>query len=128
MKALSIRPPWAHAIAHLGKRIENRTWRTHYRGLVLIHASSTMNASDVAALEKVIGRPIGHDFTRGAIVAVAEIVDCVDASSAPGRWTCGPIAWVLRDVRALDTPVETPGALGLWNPSRELLRRVRAAL
>lgn len=39
--ALSIRQPWAWAILHAGKRIENREWRggCSYRGPVLIHAS-----------------------------------------------------------------------------------------
>lgn len=41
MKALSIRQPWAHAILHLGKRVENRDWSgCSYRGPVLLHASS----------------------------------------------------------------------------------------
>jgi hypothetical protein len=40
VKALSIRQPWAWAILHAGKRIENRDWRScHYRGPLLIHAA-----------------------------------------------------------------------------------------
>jgi hypothetical protein len=38
--ALSIRQPWAHAVLHLGKDVENRDWRyppTH-RGAVIVHA------------------------------------------------------------------------------------------
>lgn len=43
LKALSIRQPWAHAIVHLGKTIENRDWRgCSYRGPILIHASSNI--------------------------------------------------------------------------------------
>lgn len=43
MKALSIRQPWAHAILHLGKRVENRDWQgCAYRGPVLLHASKTL--------------------------------------------------------------------------------------
>jgi hypothetical protein len=38
MKCLSIRQPWAWAILHGGKRIENRTWNTTYRGPILLHA------------------------------------------------------------------------------------------
>jgi hypothetical protein len=40
MKGLSLRQPWLTAILHLGKRIENRTWNTSYRGEVLLHASA----------------------------------------------------------------------------------------
>ena len=32
MKCLSIRQPWAWAIIHAGKDIENRCWPTSYRG------------------------------------------------------------------------------------------------
>lgn len=39
MKALSIRQPWAWAILHAGKNIENRSWGTWHRGVVLIHAA-----------------------------------------------------------------------------------------
>jgi hypothetical protein len=27
MKSLTLHPEWAHAVAHLGKRIENRSWK-----------------------------------------------------------------------------------------------------
>jgi len=39
MKGLSLLQPWASAIAVGSKRIETRSWRTNYRGLVAIHAS-----------------------------------------------------------------------------------------
>jgi hypothetical protein len=49
MKALSVKQPWAHLICTpridnplLGiKDIENRTWQTHFRGRIYIHASGT---------------------------------------------------------------------------------------
>ena len=41
MKAISIKQPWASLIAHGIKDIENRTWRTNYRGRVLIHAGAS---------------------------------------------------------------------------------------
>jgi hypothetical protein len=49
MKALSIRQPWAWLIIHAGKDIENREWRTSFRGPVLIHASKTMTRADYEA-------------------------------------------------------------------------------
>jgi hypothetical protein len=33
--ALSIRQPWAWLICHAGKNIENRPWRTQFRGRFL---------------------------------------------------------------------------------------------
>jgi hypothetical protein len=41
MKALSIKQPWTHLIAAGIKDIENRTWQTHFRGRIYIHASAT---------------------------------------------------------------------------------------
>lgn len=41
MKALTVKQPWAGLIIAGGKDIENRTWRTSYRGRVLIHAAKT---------------------------------------------------------------------------------------
>jgi len=39
MIALSIQQPWAWAIIHGGKDVENRTWPTKFRGRFLVHAS-----------------------------------------------------------------------------------------
>lgn len=39
MKAVSIKQPWASLITHGIKDIENRMWRTHFRGRIFIHAS-----------------------------------------------------------------------------------------
>jgi hypothetical protein len=46
-RALSLTNPWAHAVAHLGKRVENRTaWKScSYRGQLWIHASATAGKS-----------------------------------------------------------------------------------
>ena len=42
MKALSIRQPWAWLIVHGRKDIENRSWRTKFRGRFLVHAAQGM--------------------------------------------------------------------------------------
>jgi hypothetical protein len=48
MRALSLWQPWAHAVVHLGKRIENRTAWTgcSFRGPFLIHASKGVGTRD----------------------------------------------------------------------------------
>ena len=40
MKTITIKQPWAQFIAEGIKDIENRTWKTNFRGRVLIHASA----------------------------------------------------------------------------------------
>jgi activating signal cointegrator 1 len=39
VKALSLMQPWASLVAVGAKRVETRSWTTHYRGPVAIHAS-----------------------------------------------------------------------------------------
>jgi hypothetical protein len=46
VKALSLRQPWAYAVVHLGKHIENRHWNTSHRGDFLIHASKGMTKAE----------------------------------------------------------------------------------
>ena len=38
LKVLVVRQPWAWLIVNGYKDIENRSWRTRYRGALLIHA------------------------------------------------------------------------------------------
>lgn len=47
-RALSLRQPWAHAVVHGGKRIENRTaWsNSSFRGPLLIHAAQGMTQDE----------------------------------------------------------------------------------
>lgn len=51
MKALSIRQPWAWAILNADKDIENRDWRTNFRGRIAVHAAKTMTRDDYDATE-----------------------------------------------------------------------------
>jgi hypothetical protein len=99
MRGLSIRHPWAWAIVHAGKRIENRDWYCDYRGPVLIHASklrlpkrdkipaefvrewrAMQRILDVLGVDKqtlpaVSFRSLAS--TSGGIVGRARIVDCI---------------------------------------------------
>lgn len=90
MKALTLHPEHAEAF-RLGLRtVESRTQRTHHRGLVLLHAGARDECSAAAQRSPVSRRamdaiPHGDPLTRRAIVAVAEIVDCVP--SDPYQWT-----------------------------------------
>jgi hypothetical protein len=37
---LTIRQPWCWAITHAGKTVENRSWKTEYRGPLWLHAGA----------------------------------------------------------------------------------------
>lgn len=125
MKAISIRQPWAWLILNAGKDIENRGWKTSFRGHVLIHASKGMtrgeyeDAETSSLLSHVAGGGRGEialpkfeELERGGIVGSAEIVDCVDASESP--WFFGPFGFVMANPKTLPfQPMK--GNLGLFD-------------
>lgn len=121
-RAITLRPCWAWAVAHAGKRIENRSWPTKYRGLIYVHAGcGGVKRDDRESLARRlnvarIAYPDESEFARGALVAIAELYDCVQLPrSQLGAWGC-PDSWhfLLRDVRPLARPVPMNGKLGIW--------------
>ena len=103
MKALSIRQPWAWLIAEGHKDVENRTWRTDYRGPILIHASQYDRGTEYWLLSNMIQAshnieiPAWGDVQRGGIIAVADLVAVVTKS--PSRWFEGPYGFFLANIR-----------------------------
>lgn len=105
MKALSIRQPWAWLIAHGFKDIENRTWKTKFRGEFLIHASQYRGLKgdwerwmELIQNKYLIALP--ETFPpAGGIIGKAEIVDCVQESNS--EWFDGPNGFVLKNAKVL---------------------------
>lgn len=135
MKAITIRQPWAWAIMHAGKRIENRTREWAYRGEIAIHASKCPPSDEIiSAVEWMLANglirasdwPGYRNIPHGAIVGVATLVDAVRSHSS--KWFCGPVGLVLTDVRPLRRPVPAKGALTLWTVPPEIERQVREQL
>jgi hypothetical protein len=145
LRALTVRQPYAWAIACGGKTVENREWGTRYRGLLAVHAGKTVHREDLGdprILEAIAGRDfeIGEAASRtGAVVAVAELVSCHLSPDFGG--TCGatrPLCslwavrdqyhWLLAGVRPLAEPVPCKGKLGLWRLPEDVEAAVRAQL
>lgn len=126
MKALTIRQPWAGAIAHQTKRVENRTWKLpakHEGARILIHAGAQPDRN-----AQVYGE---HLDVYSAIVAVATITGChrSDEWQCCGYWAFEKAYhWTLADVIALPEPVPSKGALGFWTPDDAVLVAVEAQL
>lgn len=112
--ALSIQQPWAWLIVNGFKDIENRDWRTTFRGPVLIHTGLRVDQHATqavrAGLHPVTGeRGVleGNHYPAtmmqpvdvGGIIGVAEVVDCVTASRS--EWFVGDYGFVLRNARPL---------------------------
>lgn len=126
MRTLSIRQPWAWLIVHGHKPVENRDWRTDYRGDFLVHAGKTMPRvyyEDVATqLAVTLGGqaptlPPFEQLERGGIVGTARLVDCVTAHPSP--YFFGPFGFVLADARPLPF-VPMNGQLGWFDVPRGL--------
>jgi len=109
MKVISIRQPWADAIIHGGKDIENRNWATKFRGRILIHASKKVdyNAPDDLLLDFL--KP-GRMVVGGMIGSVT-ITDCVEKSKS--KWFDGPYGFVLKDPEPMKL-YPCNGQLGIW--------------
>jgi hypothetical protein len=111
MKALSIRQPWAFLVVTGRKCVENRSWRTSYRGPLYIHAGARWADEPVERIERRYGIEIPRDLSLGGVVGVVDLVDIVRKSDDP--YFTGPLGWVLANARALPfRPM--PGRLGLF--------------
>lgn len=113
VKALTIRQPYAELICRKDKLVENRAWRTPYRGALAIHAAKNRTWLDHDDLTEY------PDMAFGAIVAIARLVDCVRrAELSPAlighAHAEGPWCWLLEDVRRLPAPIPCAGTYRLW--------------
>jgi hypothetical protein len=116
MKALTICQPYAELIARGEKPIENRTWPTSYRGPLAIHAGKSRAWLEDGDEQQYPGMPFG------AVVATAELYDCVRVERLPAELADhehanGPWCWLLRNVQRID-PVPVSGSQGLWDWSQ----------
>jgi len=127
MKALSIRQPWAELILQGRKTIELRTWQTHYRGPILIHAGGTLEQEGCDAYDIDPATLI-----RGALVGTVDVVGMVTFDHAsfaamrdqhldPGEWPGDVHGWRLATPRRLPEPVPMRGRLGLFDLPDDVL-------
>jgi hypothetical protein len=72
MKALSVCQPWAWAIVHDIKMVENRWRRTNYRGPLVIHASRSRRYLEEDFADLPPGLPPVGQLDFGALVRVVE--------------------------------------------------------
>lgn len=126
MKTLSIRQPWAELILQGRKTIELRTWPTHHRGSIMIHAGGKV--------ERDICAEHGLDpdaLVRGALIGTVEIVDMVtfdhetfaaarDQHLYPNDWPGDLLGWRLATPRRFETPIPMRGRMSLFEVSDEV--------
>lgn len=136
-KVLTVKQPWAHLIIHgygnglftWYKGVENRTWYTHYRGRLYIHAGQTWDSLAMLGLHELGQLSAAADVTRhfmldygdvtrrhagdfGAIIGHVDLVEVI--KNSPSEWAeAGLVHWVLINPVAID-PIPVRGQLGIW--------------
>lgn len=123
MKVLTIKQPWAELIINGHKYYEFRSWKTKYRGKILIHAGMSIEKDMLLRFNDYNLKCI-----TGSIIGEAVITDCilVDKKFNKELMNVNPIvygrsnhvenyAWKLDNVIKYDKPIPIKGKLGLWN-------------
>lgn len=123
MKVLTIKQPWATLIMEGYKRFEFRSWKTKYRGDLLIHAGKGVDKEAMRRLAKYIP----EDMPTGKILGKVTLIDCIKCDEKI-KEVClkenkdvyakstfvERYAWQLVNVKVFDEPIEAKGKLSLW--------------
>ena len=130
MKAITVRQPWAYAIMHLGKDVENRTRNIagSYRGPIVIHAAKT-GASFDSKHPTLWPFDARHAF--GVALGIVDLIEsheswhCCRGSEYCSRWAEAYSQHLtLANPRPFAEPIPYRGRLGLWEFPDELLPEV----
>ena len=126
MKALTIKEPWATLIIDGYKKYEFRSWKTNYRGKILIHAGMSKEKD---MLEKF--KDYNLNCSKGMIIGEAFLTDCILVTkefegallkidkTVYGKPHEMKYAWKLENIIKYDEPIPIKGKLGLWNYEQE---------
>lgn len=134
MKALSWKEPYASLMLY-GK-IETRTWKTNYRGPVLICASKKMfcaleviQISGNAIFNRILEVLKDTKLQPGKAIAVGELIDCrpmtkEDEDKCFIQYEEGKYCHIYRNIRAVET-FDWKGAQGWKNVSLNVMEKIK---
>jgi hypothetical protein len=123
-RAISIRQPWAWAVVHAGKDVENRSatairaYRPAVGRRVYVHASKGMTRAEYERAVEFMASvgvrcPAPDEFQFGGVIGSVLVVDVVERHRS--RWFHGPFALVLAEPKPMRfRPAR--GQLGLFTP------------
>lgn len=125
VKVITIKQPWASLIAEGYKEFEFRTWKTKYRGEILIHAGKGIDKEAMMRFKH-----LNLDYPIGKIIARAKITDCVyvDNDFIDKMYNKDPLVYrgikyndnwngygfKIEDVVKIN-PIDVNGKLSLWD-------------
>jgi ASCH domain len=123
--ALSLKQPWVFAVLHLGKDIENRTWRSRYRGRIVLHASKSFDDAGLRYLTEA-GFTVPAVLPMGAYVGEVTITDCRSVAACESRWAFGPWCYVLERPVPYRVPIPGRGQLGFYPVPKDVSHLIAA--
>jgi hypothetical protein len=132
IKALTIRQPWAELILRGRKPFELRTWRTNYRGLLVIHAAKKVDSGEAKRLGLNPDKLTTSSFVGVAVLSDVRPYTREDARLLKKRragfgWFPYNFAWVLKKPRRI-SPAKAKGQLSLFKVPREVRRQISRLL
>lgn len=115
MKALSIKQPWADLIIYGYKFIETRTWKTDYRGELLICSSKSVDREAMDYFKDLFSQD--HKFLTGKALAVVTLRDCIKMTKEHEASALCDLydgySWILENIKPIE-PFGIKGQLGLF--------------
>lgn len=122
IRALTIRQPFPELILRRRKPYEIRSWKTNYRGPLLIHSAAKVktDCAEEAGLN-------ADTLMTSAFVGIAVLSDVrpytradsklLNQRRAIGGWSPGLFSWVLKKPIRFSRPIKANGKLGLFRVS-----------
>ena len=133
IRALTIRQPFPELILRRRKPYEIRSWKTNYRGPLLIHSAARIKTD--CAKESGL-KP--DTLVTSAFVGVAVLSDVrpytradsklLNQKRAIGGWSPGQFSWVLKKPIRFARPIKANGKLGLFTIPPSVARLVQPHL
>ena len=130
MKVLTIKQPFASLIAEGIKEYEFRTWKTKYRGEILIHAGKGVDKKAMKKYEH-----LNLEYPSGCIIAKCNLDDCVFIddnmriflqkknplvySNIINNYDWNGYGFLLSNVRKIN-PIFVKGKLSFWEYEGEI--------
>lgn len=124
MKVLTIKQPWATLIIQGNKKFEFRSWQTHYRGELLIHAGKSIDKEAMKRLEKYLP----ENIPLGKIIGKVNLTNCIKTSPEffqnvqkenkdiySKSIFKEEYAWQVELIEKFENPIEVKGNLSLWD-------------
>jgi tetratricopeptide (TPR) repeat protein len=108
------------------KDIENRNWKTDFRGTIAIHASTKVTQVNGLLKRDKVKQVKRGDFEYGAIIGLADIesISIYGREHETNPHAFGPYCWKMTNGRFLKNPIPMMGKLGLVYLSDELTASV----